>query len=297
MYLSLDFGGTKLAAGLVDLENGLLLASAQIPTPPDAADSFQAVLALAGSLVSVNDHLDGVGVSFGGLVEPGGRSVRRSHHVPGWDNFPLAERLEAHFGVPAQVANDADAAALGEYHFGAGRGAGSLLYLTVSSGIGAGIVLDGKLLPGAHALAGEMGHMCLLPDGPLCPCGRRGCLEALASGRSIARRMSELCPHDPSGQPWTAQSVAQAAASGDPTAQAVWSEAMRWLGIGIANAANLLDPGRVVVGGGLSRAGVQLFEPVRAAALPVLISPEIEIVPGALDVAANLLGAAALLRA
>jgi glucokinase len=294
MVLSLDFGGTKLAAGLVELETGSLAARLQIPTPPDAESSIGAILDLAGRMVSSSIRLEGVGVSFGGLVGRDGRTVRRSHHVPGWDGFPLAERLEAHFQVPAQVTNDADAAALGEYHFGAGRGVGSLLYLTVSSGIGGGIVLDGKLLPGAHALAGEVGHMCLLPDGPLCPCGRRGCLEALSSGRSIARRMTERVPAHPSGQPWTAQLVAQAAASGDPTAQAVWAEAMRWLGIGIASAANLLDPGRVVVGGGLSRAGAQLFEPVRAAALPVLISSEIEIVPGALDVAANLLGAAAL---
>lgn len=301
LVLSLDFGGTKLAAGLVDLEHGKLLAARRIPTPPDAARSLAAMLELAlGLLAGEHGQAVGAGVSFGGLVEKDGRTVLRSHHVSGWDGFPLAARLETELHLPARVANDADTAALGEYHFGAGQGVRSLLYLTVSTGIGAGIIQDGALCQGENGQAGEIGHMLLLPDGPLCPCGRRGCLEALASGRSIARQMRQKLAENGSLEVIeniTAQSVAEAAAAGNPLACSVWDAAMRWLGIGIANAANLLNPGRVVVGGGLSRAGALLFEPVQRVVAQIVLDPTLQITPAALDDDSPLLGAAMLVKA
>jgi glucokinase len=299
--LGFDFGGTKLTTGIIDISQRSILSHASCLTPKDAALSLAAITAQGQNLLDAAsvDLVRGIAVSFGGPVCADQRTVHASHHVPGWQGFPLAEALETKFKLPAIVANDADAAALGEYCFGAGQGVKYLLYLTVSTGIGGGIIVEGAIYHGEHAWAGEIGHMTLQPDGPLCPCGRRGCLEALASGRSIARamaqRLSEGAPSSLSGGEISAQKVALAAAAGDHTAIQVWSEAMRWLGIGIANAAHLLDPGRVVIGGGLSRAGALLFGPAREAAALYALDRRIEIVPAELGDHANLLGAAALL--
>ena len=301
LVLSLDFGGTKLSAGLVDVGSGRLLALRRTATPPDAERSLAVMLELARSLLDDEaGRANSLGVSFGGLVDIDGRTVLRSHHVAGWDGYPLSARLESEFQLQARVTNDADAVALGESCFGAGHCVRSLLYLTVSTGIGAGIILDGALYRGEHSLAGEIGHMFLLPDGPLCPCGRRGCLEALASGRSIARQMRQKLAEQGDLaviEAITAKSVAEAAAVGNPSARSVWAEAMRWLGIGIANAANVINPGRVVVGGGLARAGVLLFEPVQRIAAQVALDPALQIVPAALGDDGPLLGAAVAAQA
>jgi glucokinase len=313
VILGLDFGGTKLAAGLVDPATGRLLSVARCPTPPGGADEgFEAMIELARALqpgderssaVGEGYHLAGgdrspfvtVGVSFGGPVEADGRTVRRSMHVPGWEGLQLADRLEREFGVPVVVANDADAAALAEHRFGAGRGVRHLLYLTASTGIGGGVIIDGRLFRGEHAWAGEIGHMVLSPGGPPCPCGRNGCLEALASGLSIARearaRLPHLNPVDPTAI--TARDVARAAGT-DSAAQAVWNEAMTWLGVGVASAANLLNPGRVVIGGGLTAAGDLLFDPVRREVAARVLDPDLGVVPAALGAEAGVLGGVAV---
>jgi glucokinase len=214
-------------------------------------------------------------------------------HVPGWEGAPLADRLEATFGVSATVANDADAAALAEYRYGAGRGVRHMLYLTVSTGIGGGVIIDGRLHRGERAWAGEVGHMTLDPNGPDCPCGRNGCLESLASGLSIARAMRERFG-DATHQV-TAQDVASAAAAGDPIARDVWDTAMNWLGIGIASAANLLNPGCVVIGGGLTRAGELLFAPVRQIVAQRALDQRLVVLPAALGDDVGIIGGAALI--
>jgi glucokinase len=259
----------------------------------------------------LHPHLKGVGVSFGGPVEADGRTVRRSMHVPGWEGFALADRLEHELGIPALVANDADAAALAEHRFGAGRGVRHMLYLTVSTGIGGGVIVDGRLHRGERAWAGEIGHMPLKPDGPPCPCGRHGCLESLASGLSIARaardRIQAQAPSS-DGRSHTllsalpidqisARDVAVAAAQGDQLARAVWDEAMLWLGLGVAAAANLLDPGRVVIGGGLTGAGPLLLGPLRQAVAAHALDPAVEVALAELGDEVGVLGGAALLLA
>jgi glucokinase len=224
-------------------------------------------------------------------------------HISGWDGFALAAWLEQELGAPALIANDADAAALAEQRFGAGRGSRHLLYMTISTGIGGGVIIDGHLHRGEHAWAGEIGHMPLVPDGPSCPCGRHGCLEALASGLSIARaarerlRSQSLMSHLRSlaTDQITARDVAAAAAQGDALAGAVWAEAMGWLGLGVAAAVNLLDPGRVVLGGGLTRAGALLFDPVRRVVAARALDPAVEVVPAALGDDVGILGGAALM--
>lgn len=291
--LGLDFGGTKLAAGLVE-SSGALAASERRPTPPGGApEGLAAMLELARKLLRGSQApIRAVGVSFGGPVEADGRTVRLSMHVPGWEGFPLAAALERELGAQAAVANDGDAAALAEHRFGAGRGVRHLLYLTVSTGIGGGIVIDGRLHRGERAWAGEVGHMVLQPDGPPCPCGRSGCLESLASGLSIAREARSRLPH--LGPNVTARDVSQAVAAGDSAARTVWDEAMDWLGIGVASAANLLNPGRVVIGGGLTAAGELLFGPVRRVAAARALDPALEVVPAALGEHVGILGGAAL---
>jgi glucokinase len=308
LVLGLDFGGTKLAAGLVDLQQGSVLVRRSMATPVSggAPASLQAMLSVAQVLVAAAPApVQGVGISFGGPVAADGRTVRLSMHVAGWEHVPLATHVEGALGLPAIVANDGDAAALAEYHFGAGQGVRNLLYLTVSTGIGGGIIIDGRLHRGERAWAGEAGHQVLKPDGPPCPCGRNGCLEALASGLSIARE-ARLRLRGPDGatsalaailpDALTAQHVAEAAAAGDALARAVWNEAMGWLGIGIASAANLLNPGRVVLGGGLTRAGALLFDPVRHVVAQRVMDPEVRVVPAALGDDVGILGGAALLR-
>lgn len=306
LILGLDFGGTKLAAGIVDLTQGVVVARREIATPVAGAApaSLNAMLELAHALRrAAQGPVTAAGISFGGPVAGDGRTVRLSMHVAGWENQPLADQVEAALGIPATVANDGDAAALAEHAFGAGRGVQHMLYLTVSTGIGGGIVIGGRLHRGERAWAGEAGHQVLKPDGPLCPCGRNGCLESLASGLSIARdarirlrgpegatsALASIAPDN-----LTAQHVAHAAAAGDQLALAVWNEAMGWLGIGIASAANLLNPGRVVLGGGLTRAGALLFDPVRHVVARRAMDVELTVVPAALGDNVGILGGAAL---
>lgn len=295
-YLGLDFGGTKLAAGIAD-GHGRLLAIERCPTDaaagPDGAIS--AMRRLVQSFPRSLPEPVAVGISFGGPVDLACRRTLLSHHGPGWEDFPLVERVAEVWRRPVAMDNDANAAALGEFRFGAGRGYRNVLYVTVSTGIGAGVILDGKLYRGSRGLSGEVGHTIVLPDGPLCPCGKRGCVEAIASGPSIARAYAERAGLPP--EAITAESVFRRAEQGDEMARDVLRWAIGLLGIGLANAINLLDPDVVVVGGGVSRAGDALFSPlreaVRANSAP---SPPgaVPIVPAVLGDAVGVLGAVAL---
>ncbi|KKS97924.1 MAG: ROK family protein, glucokinase [Candidatus Gottesmanbacteria bacterium GW2011_GWA2_43_14] len=313
--LGLDFGGTKLAAGLVDPQDGRILRSLRCDTPNErmADKSLKAMLSMASDLVKTyqNRSLKGIGVSFDGPVEANGRVPRFSMHVSGWEGFPLAETIEKTFKFPTRIGHDADAAALGEYRFGAGQGVKNMLYFTVSTGIGGGVIINGKLHRGEHSWAGEVGHMTLKPDGPLCPCGRRGCLEALSSGLSIARtareRLKQPIPkpkpseykisilNDLPMEELTSKTVADAAQKGDLLAKSIWNEAMTWLGIGIASAANILNPGRVVLGGGLSHAGDLMFTTVRKVVKARAMDQTLEVVPAKFRENVGVVGAAALI--
>ncbi len=281
LILALDFGGTKLAAAAVEPGRRSFLARASAPSPSDksAETDRKIILSLAAEVLG-GKRPAAVGVSFGGPVRAEGGLVLLSHHVPGWEGFPLAEWLRERFGAPAAVENDANAAALGEWRYGAGKGTDHFLYVTVSTGIGGGIVIGGKIYRGADGLAGEIGHMVVDPNGPRCTCGRRGCLEALASGPAIAARARELLasyPRPAEGRMLrelvgndpgriTAREVAIAAARGDPLAAEILREAGEALGFGLAQAIALLNPERIALGGGVIKAGEPLLRPVREAA-------------------------------
>lgn len=311
VLLALDFGGTKLAAAAFEPRGHAFLARATAPSPAvkSAEADRENILRLAKEVLK-GAKPTAIGVSFGGPVHWEKGVVVCSHHVPGWEGFPLATWLSERFGVPVAVENDANAAALGEWRFGAGRGAKSFLYVTVSTGIGGGIVIEGTLYRGADSLAGEIGHMIIDPFGPRCTCGRNGCLEALASGPAIARKARELlatCP-EKAKILWdlvqgdlkrlSAREVALAAERGDHLAQEILREAGEALGFGLAQAITLLNPERVVLGGGVMKAGDFLLNSVRATAQRyVLPGARVEIVLAELGDDAPLWGALTLAEA
>jgi glucokinase len=310
LLLALDFGGTKLTAGLAASGERRWRAYQRVPSPPgsNAQSDLEIMIELArGMLATAEAPLAAVGVSFGGPVDAAQGLVLVSHHVPGWEKMPLREWLEERLGVPAAVDNDANVAALGEHRFGAGQGCDSLMYITVSTGVGGGWILNGRPWRGADGMAGEIGHMIIDPNGPACTCGKRGCLEALAAGPAIACRARERLTEDPQAgqalrallggevQAVTARHVSQAAEAGDELSRQVLDEAARALGRGIGSAISLMNPQRVVVGGGVAKAGQRYFEAVRSAARTTA-PPEmtVDIVPAALGDDAPLWGAVAL---
>lgn len=278
------------------------------PQGADAAYDQATMLRMAhGLLAQTRGRLAAIGVSFGGPVDAQKGLVRLSHHVPGWEDVPLAARLAEEFAAPVAVDNDANVAALGEWRYGAGQGYDSVLYVTVSTGIGGGWVLDGRIWSGADGMAGELGHVVVRPGGTPCVCGKRGCVEAEACGPAMARKAAarlQESPHAGSlllalaeGRPdaVTGEMVARAAQAGDPLAQDVLMEGAEALGSGLAAAINLVNPAVVVLGGGVTKAGEAWWQRVRQTArAEALPQARAEIVPAGLGDDAPLWGAAAL---
>lgn len=273
--LGIDIGGTKLAACLVT-GAGDICAYRQVPTPqpPDVRRCAELLELLCRRVLQEGRALGleaaAAGIACGGPLDGEAGLVQGPPNLPGWTDVPIVAWMQDALGLPAVLENDADAAALGEHRYGAGRGVRHLVYMTVSTGIGGGLILDGRLFRGAGG-AGELGHQCVVYGGRLCGCGARGCLEAYASGRSVAARACEgldggqesaLAPMRRKG-PIDARMVAEEARRGDGFARRLWEESMRILGAGVANAVNAFGPERVVLGGGLALAGELLLAPVR----------------------------------
>ncbi|MDP2950585.1 MAG: ROK family protein [Chloroflexota bacterium] len=275
---AVDLGGSKILSLIADGDGHRL---AEDLRPTGAQEGPEVVLARIQA--SLDSALAGAGIERGdlaavGICSPGPCDVQAgvipsAPNLPGWQDVPLCRYLEERLGVPVYLENDATAAALGEHVYGAGRGCRHLIYITVSTGIGGGIIIDGKLYTGATGAAGEIGHITLDPDGPLCGCGNRGCLEAFASGRAVATQGDALIAQG--GSPLlarlaqeegevTAEAVCRAALAGDPEARRLIERAGYYLGIGFATYVNIFDPEMIIVGGGLSRAGDLLLGPARA---------------------------------
>ncbi len=266
--LALDFGGTKhSAACLVSGETSWRAhRRAYARSEADAPQDLEVMFKLAREVLAGHSP-QAVGVSFGGPVDFSRGLVRLSHHVPGWENIPLADLVTAEFNAPTLVDNDANAAGLGEALFGAGRGMPSLFYITVSTGVGGGWILDGKVWRGHESMAGEIGHTLVDPLGPQCLCGKRGCVERLASGPYLAQDMRAILRKRPDAGPILRNLIehdldridgaviAEAAAGGDREAQELISRAGRAVGTGIGNAANLINPHCFILGGGVTKAG------------------------------------------
>ena len=310
--LAVDIGGTKVALALAG-EGGIL---AKVRYDAEAARGPDFMIARAAAearklLAAHPGTLAAIGISCGGPLDRKAGVVRSPPNLPGWIEVPVAERLSQALAAPAALENDAKLAALGEYRFGAGRPYRSFVYLTVSTGIGGGIILDGELQYGLGDAAGEAGHQTLEPDGPPCGCGNRGCLEALASGTAIARAAREAATTLPANATallklaggdaarLSAKMVAEAAAGGDPLARRLWDRAMTYLGIGIGNLITVLSPEAIVIGGGLSAAGPALFDRVRSVVEErVRLAPAavVALLPAELGTESSLHGALALAR-
>ncbi|HXP18182.1 MAG TPA: ROK family protein [Streptosporangiaceae bacterium] len=304
--LAADIGGTKMAAGVAE-PSGRLITWTQVPTPQDV-DSEQLWRTLEALLNQVLDaarirdvsELAGLGCGCGGPIEwPAG--LVSPLNIPAWRAFPLRDRLaERYAGIGVRVHNDAICVAAGEHWRGAGRGWSNVLGMVVSTGVGGGLILGNRLIEGASGNAGHIGHVVVDPeDGPLCVCGGRGCLEAIARGPALVGwAQAEGWRPDQPGM--TARDLSGDAAQGHPIGRAAMRRAGRALGIAIASATNLCDLEVVAVGGGLSQAGAMLFEPLQealAAHARLDFAREVRVVPAALGQSAGLVGAAALIIA
>jgi glucokinase len=306
LAIGLDAGGTKVLGVVADAAGaGRDRVLHEMPAT-EPVGSVDALLAVAGQLRDRNPGVAGIGVGAAGMVTLDG--VMRFAPNVAWREFPLKRHLEDALGLPVTLDNDANVAAWGEFLYGAGRGASDLLVVTVGTGIGGAIVSDGRLIRGAHGFAGEIGHIIVEPNGPLCGCGNRGCWEQVAAGRAIDRLGREVAREHPEseiarlagGDPDAVRGpiVAAAARSGDPIAIMVLAEVGRRLGEGIAGLVNVLDSGVVVVGGGAAMAGDLLLEPARRAMEHAIegptFRPPVAFRSSALGYEAGALGAAAL---
>lgn len=276
--IGIDIGGTKIAAVVADY-NGDILSKVQKPTQADKGPGYAILLIydiVYETIVKADLELQdffAIGVSCGGPLDTKTGVVYSPPNLPGWDSLPLKEQLENEFNLSVKIENDANACALAEYKLGRGKGYSSVLYMTMSTGIGGGIVIDGKIYHGANDSAGEVGHQILLPDGPQCGCGKRGCLEALCSGPAIARRTIAAIKKDSNTSILKlvdgnvdlvkSEHVINAAFQGDKLALRIVEETAYYMGWGIANLVNILNPHIVLLGTIAIAAGDMLLDPIR----------------------------------
>ena len=274
--IGMDFGGTKLATVVSDGKGQILK---KVRQPTEAEKGAEHIIDKLFGMVHETLHLAkltlddviGIGVSFGGETDTKKGLVYP--HLPGWEAYPMKDKIESEFNLPAIIENDANAGALAEWMFGAGRGYDYVVYMTMGTGIGGGIVANGEIYHGANDSAGEVGHQILLPDGPPCRCGKRGCLEALCSGPGIARRAQEVVRKEPDTlilelangniDAIKAEFVLEAAKKNDPIAKRLIEETGFYMGWGITNLANIINPEVVTIGTIAVAAGDLLLNPIR----------------------------------
>ncbi|MGH9487299.1 MAG: ROK family protein [Terriglobales bacterium] len=273
MVLGVDIGGTKVAAGLVD-RHGRILNRSRFPMNAHgtAADGLSAVAA-AIEAVRGRRHPTAIGLSSPGPLDPQRGLVLNPPNLPCWRNFPLARAVARRFHLPVYLDNDANAAALAEARWGAGRGFRSVFYATLGTGIGAGLVLDGHIYHGRTGAAVEAGHVSLDPRGPLCGCGKRGCIEAFASGPALARRARRRVQRDPvrgrtllrlaAGRPLASEHVAAAWRAADPLASQLLASTADWLAMWLGTIVDLLEPEVILFGGGMGKLLAAWFPHIR----------------------------------
>lgn len=308
--IAVDLGGTNVRVALMEsaqrLKNKIAERTVVQLGPDGVIDQIvrMANTALTDAGATWRD-IDCMAISSPGPLDPVTGIVYAPPNMPGWHAVPLKRQMEERTGVPVRVINDAHAAGLGEFHFGAGQGKRNLVYLTVSTGIGGGVIVEGKLLEGSNGAGGHLGHITLDRNGPRCPCGNIGCLETLASGTAIARIFSERLAAGRSSAVtgWTdgptAADVTRGVRLGDPLAIEVFTQAAETLGFGVVSCIHIFNPDVVVLGGGVTAAGDLLFDIVRRIVrehtlkIPLSI---VDVVPAQLGEDAGLTGAAEVAR-
>lgn len=270
--IGIDLGGTNIKAGAVDTD-GEVLARHRTPTQAESGPRGVAERICGAArrcAEQLEDHRPvGIGVGSPGTIDLDEGVVLFSPNMPGWEDIPLRSWIQDGLEMPCVLENDANAAALGEQWVGAGRGADSLVMFTLGTGIGGGIVLGGRVWHGTGGFAGEIGHMCIDPEGPECGCGSRGCIEAHASATGMVRRMQQAIDAGrdtalaaKSGD-FTAKDIYDAATGGDAEARENFRDTGRFLGVAISNMLHILNPAVVVLSGGVTAAGNMLLEPIR----------------------------------
>lgn len=287
--IGVDIGGSTVLAAVV--ADGQVLASVDRETPGRSTAPRVVEDVIVGAVASLRqDHdVTGVGVGAAGFVDTTRRRVMFAPHLS-WRDEPLADRLEQRLGLPVVLDNDANTALWGEERFGAAAGCADAVLVTLGTGIGGAILVDGRIHRGRGGMAGEFGHMQVVPDGRPCECGRTGCWEQYCSGKALMRFTAEA------GRELDGPAITEAARTGDMVASGAYDDIGRWLGVGLANVVAALDPGVVVVGGGVSAAGELLLAPARAALADRLVAARHRsvpnLVPAALGPLAGAIGAA-----
>ncbi|MFI1826839.1 ROK family glucokinase [Streptomyces sp. NPDC020412] len=309
LTIGVDIGGTKIAAGVVD-EEGTILETHTVPTP-STPDAIVDAICSAVAGASTGRDVEAVGIGAAGYVDDKRATVIFAPNID-WRHEPLKDKVEQRVGLPVVVENDANAAAWGEYRFGAGQGHHDVICITLGTGLGGGIIIGNKLRRGRFGVAAEFGHVRIVPDGLLCGCGGQGCWEQYASGRALvryARQRAAATPDqarvllelgDGTVEGIEGKHVSAAARQGDPVAVDSFRELARWAGAGLADLASLFDPSAFIIGGGVSDEGELVLEPIRKSFRRRLIGaqwrPHAQVLVAQLGNKAGLVGAADLAR-
>lgn len=277
IYVVSDVGGTQIRVASFDVETLTLIKQKKIPTQSSGQLPEDRLLQLIKK-IKENHTVKAIAVAAPGFLDPDLGIVYEAPNIPGWNNFPLKKILSDAFHVPVFIGNDANLAALGEWKFGAGIGHNNLLYLTISTGIGGGAIIDNHLILGQKGLAGEFGHVTILPDGPICGCGKKGHIEALASGTAIKNYVNEQIAAGRASslrkfEKITGERITAAAQHGDELAIEAYNRAGYYLGIAVTNFLHMLNPSIVIFGGGVSLSGDLLFVPMRKSLQDRVVSP------------------------
>jgi glucokinase len=268
-YIAVDIGGTHIRAASYAADSVEPLQIARTETQNPDRTPLEGLINLIVKVWPDDGQVKSIGVAAPGPLDPFEGVIFKTPNIPEWDRVPISQILEDRFNIPAILGNDANLAALGEWKYGAGKGHHHLIYLTISTGIGGGVIVDDHLVLGHKGLASELGHVTVLPDGPLCSCGVRGHLEAVASGTGIARWVEEQLDNGVksiliSQKPITAKKVNQAAKDGDDLGLQAFSRAGKFIGHAAADFAHIFNPSIIIIGGGVSRSGSLLMDPLKA---------------------------------
>ena len=304
-HIAVDIGGTQIRAATYHIESQEPSKVIRIPTCDEHTTALDRVQQLISQVWPENDRVIAISVAAPGPTDPYRGVVIEAPNIPGWVDVPLRNYLENHFQVPVALGNDANLAALGEWMFGAGRGYTHLIYITISTGIGGGIIIDNRLLLGTHGLAAEIGHVTVIPHGPPCGCGGRGHLEAIAAGPAIATWVEQELEngvrssilHD---RPITARLVGEAAQNGDRLAVMAIARAANFIGVALSDLLHVFNPSAIIIGGGVSQTGPLLLKPMLEAMQNHVMNPgyleDLVLRQAAFGDDAGLMGALALAR-
>ncbi len=301
--LAIDVGGTHMRVAVFPINQTEPVRQKRVRTYADGETSLQRLIQLIQSIKANDETIDAIGIAAPGPLDPKTGIILAAPNLPEWTGVSITDMVRDAIGAPAYLGNDANLAAVGEWRYGAGQGHHHLIYLTISTGIGGGVICDDHLLLGWHGLGGELGHTIILPDGPMCGCGQRGHVEAISSGTGIANYVAEQLANGRqsilSGKP-DAKAISKAAKDGDQLAKEAFEQAGYYLGLALSNFLAIFNPSIVIFGGGVTQAGDLLLDPMNKAMHETVLSEhyleDLIITQAALGDNAGLYGALAMAR-